>query len=67
MDSPRPTGSRRGPRGLHHDNPSTWLAAIRAAPAMKSDHHTVLSERDCLPEVRAMIEHDPRLRGCFRP
>lgn len=44
-----------------------WLAAIAAAPAIKPDRYTVLSARDCLPEVRALLEHDERLRGCFRP
>ncbi|MBA3545327.1 MAG: dehydrogenase, partial [Nannocystis sp.] len=47
-------------------DPQEWLDAIAAAPAMKADHYTVLSSRDHLPELRALIEHDPRLRGCFQ-
>ncbi|MBP9897715.1 MAG: iron-containing alcohol dehydrogenase family protein [Gemmatimonadales bacterium] len=43
-----------------------WLAAIAAAPTMKPDHYTVLSSRDRLPELRALIERDPRLHGCFQ-
>lgn len=43
-----------------------WLAAIVAAPTMKPDHYTVLSADDHLPELRARIDDDPRLQGCFR-
>jgi glycerol-1-phosphate dehydrogenase [NAD(P)+] len=46
-------------------DPQEWLAAIAAAPTMKADHYTVLSSGDRLPEVRALIDHDPRLQGCF--
>jgi len=42
-----------------------WLAAIAAAPAIKPDRYTILSARDCLPEIRALLAHDERLRGCF--
>jgi glycerol-1-phosphate dehydrogenase [NAD(P)+] len=42
-----------------------WLEAIRSAPAVKPDRYTVLSTRDVVPEVTAMIDTDPRLHGCF--
>ena len=42
-----------------------WLAAVEAAPTIKEGYFTVLSLRDCLPEVRTMIEHDANLAGCF--
>lgn len=44
---------------------SDWLEAVRAAPAMKPDRYTVLSERDTVPEIERLIEHDTRLFGCF--
>jgi glycerol-1-phosphate dehydrogenase [NAD(P)+] len=43
-----------------------WLAAVRLAPSIKEDYYTVLSSRDCVPEVKALIETDERLRRCFR-
>lgn len=42
-----------------------WLEALRQAPTVKEDFFTVLSLRDCLPEVRRMLDEDPRLAGCF--
>jgi len=42
-----------------------WLEAVRLAPTVKEGFFTVLSLRDCLPEVRALLEEDPALRGCF--
>ncbi len=42
-----------------------WLEAVRLAPGMKEDFFTVLALRDCLPEVAAMLNEDPILRGCF--
>jgi glycerol-1-phosphate dehydrogenase [NAD(P)+] len=42
-----------------------WLAAVRLAPSMKEDYFTVLSSRDCVPEVDALITSDPRLQRCF--
>lgn len=42
-----------------------WLEAVRLAPTIKSGYFTVLSTRDCLPEVSAMLDNDPNLRGCF--
>jgi glycerol-1-phosphate dehydrogenase [NAD(P)+] len=42
-----------------------WLEAVRQAPNIKDDFFTVLSLRDCLSEVRRMLDSDPRLDGCF--
>ncbi|WP_164562309.1 iron-containing alcohol dehydrogenase family protein [Nitratidesulfovibrio vulgaris] len=42
-----------------------WLEAVRVAPSVKDDFFTVLSLRDCLPEVRAMLDDDPVLAGSF--
>lgn len=42
-----------------------WLEAVRQAPGIKDDFFTVLSLRDCLAEVRGIIQNDPRLAGCF--
>jgi glycerol-1-phosphate dehydrogenase [NAD(P)+] len=42
-----------------------WLAAVQRAPSIKDDYFTVLSLRDCQGEVRALIDNDPRLAGCF--
>lgn len=43
-----------------------WHAAVRAAPSVKEGYYTVLSSRDVLPEVEAIIDQDPRLAPCFR-
>jgi hypothetical protein len=40
-------------------------SAVRLAPSMKEDYFTVLSSRDCVPEVDALITSDPRLQRCF--
>ena len=43
-----------------------WLAAARIAPSIKSDFYTVLSSRDCLPEIENALHSDQNLRQCFR-
>ena len=43
-----------------------WLEAARVAPSIKSDFYTVLSSRDCLPEIKTALHSDPTLCGCFR-
>ena len=43
-----------------------WLEAARVAPSIKSDFYTVLSSRDCLPEIEAALRSDANLRQCFR-
>lgn len=42
-----------------------WLEAARMAPSIKSDFYTVLSSRDCLPEIERALDTDPNLRRCF--
>jgi glycerol-1-phosphate dehydrogenase [NAD(P)+] len=44
---------------------SRWLQAIRIAPTIKQDYYTVLSSRDCLPEVEHILNTDSRLESCF--
>ena len=43
-----------------------WLEAARLAPSMKPDYYTVLSSRDCLPEIETALHADPHLQQCFR-
>jgi glycerol-1-phosphate dehydrogenase [NAD(P)+] len=42
-----------------------WIEAARAAPGIKANHYTILSSRDCLPEIERAIDTDSRLRRCF--
>lgn len=42
-----------------------WLEALTIAPNIKDDFYTVLSSRDCLPEVEEMLKSDALLRACF--
>lgn len=42
-----------------------WLEAVRMAPTLKDDFYTILSARDCVPEVEVMLCTDPRLTSCF--
>ena len=42
-----------------------WQEAVKRAPTIKDDFFTVLSLRDCRGEVRAIMDDDPRLAGCF--
>jgi glycerol-1-phosphate dehydrogenase [NAD(P)+] len=42
-----------------------WAAAFRAAPGMKPDFYTILSERDYTDDLRDIIETDPWLKGLF--
>lgn len=42
-----------------------WLEAARLAPTIKDNYYTVLSSRDCLPEIEKTIDTDPRLQRCF--
>jgi len=43
-----------------------WLEAARVAPSIKSDFYTVLSSRNCLPEIETALNCDPNLQQCFR-
>jgi len=45
--------------------PAEWLEAARVASWIKSDFYTVLSSRDCLPEIETALHSDPNLRQCF--
>jgi len=42
-----------------------WLEAAQLAPTLKKGFYTVLSSRNCLDEIRLMLENDVVLRGCF--
>lgn len=42
-----------------------WLQAARLAPSLKQDFYTVLSSRDCGPEIERLITEEYRLKACF--
>jgi glycerol-1-phosphate dehydrogenase [NAD(P)+] len=42
-----------------------WLAAAREAPSIKDHFVTILSTRDCLPEIEHALATDPYLQRCF--
>jgi glycerol-1-phosphate dehydrogenase [NAD(P)+] len=42
-----------------------WLEACRVAPTIRPDFYTILSSRDCLPEIERALNSDPNLRQCF--
>lgn len=42
-----------------------WLEAARRGPSIKADFYTILSARDCVPEIEAMLVDDPVLRPIF--
>jgi glycerol-1-phosphate dehydrogenase [NAD(P)+] len=44
---------------------SEWLEAARLAPTIKTNYYTILSARDCLPEIERAIDSDPNLSRCF--
>jgi len=44
---------------------SEWLEAARMAPTVKKGFYTVLSARDCVGEIRSVLENDAALAGCF--
>ncbi len=43
-----------------------WLEAARVALSVKSGFYTVLSSRDCLPEIESALHSNPNLEQCFR-
>lgn len=43
-----------------------WMEAFRIAPSVNPQRYTILSLRDRRSELTALIDSDPRLRGCFR-
>jgi glycerol-1-phosphate dehydrogenase [NAD(P)+] len=42
-----------------------WREACRVAPTIKRDFFTVLSSRDCLPEIERALDSNSNLRKCF--
>jgi len=42
-----------------------WMEAARRAPTIKEDFYTILSARDCLPEIAELLHTDTRLQPCF--
>ena len=42
-----------------------WMEAVRRAPTIKEDFYTILSARDCVPEIAEILRSDFLLRGCF--
>jgi len=42
-----------------------WLQAIKIAPALKNNFYTVLTERDIMPKVEAILATDHNLQRCF--
>jgi glycerol-1-phosphate dehydrogenase [NAD(P)+] len=42
-----------------------WLEACRTAPSIKSNFYTVLSSRDCLPQIERALHCDHYLQPCF--
>jgi glycerol-1-phosphate dehydrogenase [NAD(P)+] len=44
---------------------SEWIDAVRMAPNIKTDFYTILSARNCIPEVEKLLASDPHLQKCF--
>jgi glycerol-1-phosphate dehydrogenase [NAD(P)+] len=44
---------------------SEWVQAVRMAPTIKDSFYTVLSSRDVMPEVEALLMTDPHLSRCI--
>jgi glycerol-1-phosphate dehydrogenase [NAD(P)+] len=42
-----------------------WIEAAQLAPTLKKEFYTVLSSRDCINEIRSILENDVVLSGCF--
>jgi glycerol-1-phosphate dehydrogenase [NAD(P)+] len=42
-----------------------WIEAVRMAPTLKQNFYTILSHRDCVPEVEEILDEDPRLQNAF--
>lgn len=42
-----------------------WLEACRLAPSVKAGFYTVLSARDCMPEIESALLNDSHLKRCF--
>lgn len=51
---------------LHHPwSRREWIEAVRIAPTIKQNFHSILSERDCVGEVEELLHADPKLRSVF--
>ena len=46
---------------------SEWIEAVKIAPTIKPGYYTILSARDCLPEMERALDFDPHFRRCFIP
>lgn len=44
---------------------SEWIKAVTLAPTIKENFYTVLSSRDCLPEILRFMAEDAALSRCF--
>lgn len=42
-----------------------WMEAVRIAPGIKENYYTILSSRDCIPEIASVLDTTPSLQGCF--
>ena len=42
-----------------------WIEAVKLAPSIKDDYYTVLSSKDCVPEVGKLLDTLPSIQGCF--
>lgn len=42
-----------------------WLEAARIAPTIKAEFYTVLSSRNCLPDIEHALATDPQLQRCI--
>lgn len=44
---------------------SEWLAALRAAPTIKENYYTILSESDIAAKAERLLTDEPKLAECF--
>jgi glycerol-1-phosphate dehydrogenase [NAD(P)+] len=52
-----------------HSDPfdyAEWIEAVRVAPSIKAGFTTILSTRDCLPEIERLLADDPRFASAIR-
>lgn len=42
-----------------------WRQAVMLAPTMRNDYYTILSHRDCWPEIEKLLKTDPYLSRVF--
>lgn len=46
-------------------NIQEWRQAVMLAPSMRNDYYTILSHRDCWPEIESLLKSDPYLSRVF--